>query len=247
MGGVVSFRKTDFADISKAKGESPRLVIAIDGPAGSGKGTLAKRMAERFHFAHLDTGALYRAVGYAVLETGGDPSSLPDVMEGLKLVQRNLTPELLASAELRSRAVTDAASKVAVFQEVRDALLEYQRNFAQNPPAGVAGVVIDGRDIGTVVCPNADVKLFVTASAEVRATRRCEELMQNGVAVAYDEVLKDVQERDARDSGRSIAPTKAADDAFILDTSALNPSETLGEAMNLVRAKIMNDTTEIAE
>lgn len=242
MSRSLAFRASDMAGTALESAPLPRLVIAIDGPAGSGKGTLAKRMAERFNFAHLDTGALYRAVGYAVLELGGNPSDLADAVAGYEMIRRNFTPELLASPELRTRKVADAASKVAVFAEIRAGLLKYQREFIQNPPPGVAGVVIDGRDIGTVIYPNADVKLFVTANAEVRAQRRYDEMRQRGLEANYEEILKEVKERDERDSTRSNAPTRAAEDAFILDTSSLNPAETLHEAMVLVRAKILNDT-----
>lgn len=233
------FRKTDFINNNQSDSVKARLVIAIDGPAASGKGTLAKRIAERMGFAYLDTGALYRAIALATLEMGGDPTNIISVRPALGIVYRNLTPELLQSPALRTPAVSEAASKVAALAEVRDFLLEYQRNFSKNPPPGVAGVVLDGRDIGTVVCPDADIKLFVTASPEVRAERVLKDLQKKNISVNYDAVLEDIRRRDARDIGRTVAPLKAARDAFVLDTTSLEPARALDQALVLIRARLI--------
>lgn len=182
------------------------FAIAIDGPAASGKGTLARALAARYGFAHLDTGLLYRAVGAQVLE-GAD---------ALKSAQ-SLEADMLDDARLRSADVAQAASRVAAMPDVRKALLDFQRAFARRS----GGAVLDGRDIGTVICPEAHVKFFVTASAEERARRRLAELTANGSETDFATVLKDIQQRDARDSGRADAPLKPADDAIHLDTTQM--------------------------
>ncbi len=206
---------------SPAKGEDERqrpFVVAIDGPAASGKGTLACRLGERFGLAHLDTGALYRATALLVLDENGDPAN-PVTAER---AARRVDPRLLGDPRLRADAVASAASVVAAIPEVRRALLGLQRDFAAHPPASARGAVLDGRDIGTVVCPQADVKLFVTASTETRAARRVKELREQGTPAIYDNVLQDLNERDARDSGRRAAPLMAAPDAIIIDTTTLD-------------------------
>ena len=192
-------------------------IIAVDGPAGAGKGTLARRLAARLGFAYLDTGLLYRAVGMKVLAEGGDPSSADDATPAAHRLQ----PADLDRADLRSDEAAVAASKVAAVPAVRAALLEFQRAFAASPPGGRAGAVLDGRDIGTIVCPDADLKIFLTASLDVRVLRRLEELRQRGLPAIHSEVLHDMQERDRRDATRSVAPLAAAKDAFVIDTSDL--------------------------
>ncbi len=191
------------------------FTVAIDGPAAAGKGTIGRAVAARFGFAHLDTGLLYRAVG----AKGGDPVA---AAEGLE-------PSDLERDDLRSLEAGQAASRVAVIPEVRAALVEFQRRFAR----AEGGAVLDGRDIGTVICPEAEVKLYVTASAEVRAHRRWLE-------VGGDEarVLAEVQERDARDMGRADAPLRAAADAFVMDTSVLSAEEAVARAISLVEQKL---------
>ena len=214
----------------------PSIIIAIDGPAASGKGTLAKRVAAALGFAFLDTGSLYRAVGVAVLHAGKDPADAGFAAQAA----RALHPEdgILSDPDLRSDDAADAASKVAVVPEVRAALLDFQRSFAHAPPGGVAGAVLDGRDIGTIVCPDATVKLFVTASVEVRAERRLKELRERGIPAIWSDVLEDMTARDARDSQRAVAPLKPAGDAFVLDTSAL----TADQAFDAALAHISNKT-----
>jgi CMP/dCMP kinase len=201
------------------------LIIAIDGPAASGKGTLARRIAARFGLAHLDTGKLYRATGLGVLEAGGDPAD-PRVAEAAAL---NLDFARLADPRLLQEDVAAAASVVAAIPAVRAALLAAQRRFAAQPPplpTGPAkGAVLDGRDIGTVVCPDAGVKLFVTASVESRAQRRVKELRERGAPAIYEAVLQDMRERDARDSERQVAPLAAAPDAVIIDTTTLGADQ----------------------
>lgn len=239
----LSFRKTDFIPENREQPKK-KTVIAVDGPAASGKGTLARKLADRLGYAYLDTGALYRAVALATLETGGDPSNFEDVAPALAIVKRNLTPELLANPALRTPEVSEASSKVAALPEVRIDLRDYQRDFANNPPHGRGGAVIDGRDIGTVVCPDADIKFFVTASVEERARRRFEELKMNGSAIPLEKVLQDLKERDLRDTSRKISPLVPAEDAYVLDTTALNPSETVEEAVAVIRARFLEDTHE---
>jgi len=195
-----------------------RLVVAIDGPAASGKGTLAHRLAERFALAHLDTGALYRATAFLILEEAGDPAD-PATAEA---AASRVDPSLLADPRLRDDDVAAAASLVAAIPAVRAALLNWQRDFATHPPAPAKGALLDGRDIGSVVCPAADVKLFITASAEERARRRVEELRQRGTAAIFEDVLQDLKERDARDSERRAAPLGAAPDAIVIDTTTLD-------------------------
>ncbi|TVR46861.1 MAG: (d)CMP kinase [Rhodobacteraceae bacterium] len=193
-----------------------QFTVAIDGPAAAGKGTISRALAQEFGLAHLDTGLLYRAVAVK----GGDPVATAQA----------LLPEDLARDDLRSLQAGEAASRVAAMAEVRAALTEFQRSFARRE----GGAVLDGRDIGTVICPQADVKLFVTASPEVRAERRWKEAGEG----SYDDVLAQVRDRDARDQGRADAPLCAADDAVVLDTSTLSIAEAVAQARALVAAKL---------
>ena len=202
------------------------LVVTIDGPAASGKSTLAERLAAILGLRFLDTGLLYRAVGRRVIEAGGDPG---DPAAALTAVEALTSAEVLAS-RLRGEAVGQAASKVAAHPEVRTALLPFQRRFA----AGDGGAVLAGRDTGTVVCPDAAVKLFVTATAEERARRRHEELRRRGDSPMYAAVLAELRERDRRDSERAVAPLRAAPDAFVLDTTGLDPEAALAAALRHV-------------
>jgi cytidylate kinase len=210
------------------------LIIAIDGPAAAGKGTLARRIAERFGLAHLDTGKLYRATGLGVIEAGGDPA---DPVAAEKAA-RSLDFSRLAELRLNTEDVARASSVVAAVPAVRAALLDAQRDFAHHPPAlatGPAkGAVLDGRDIGTVVCPDATAKLFLVASAESRALRRVKELRERGAAAIYDDVLQDMRERDARDSERRVAPLAAAPDAVTIDTTSLDADQVFEQASDLI-------------
>jgi len=208
-------------------------VIAIDGPAGAGKGTLAKRLAAEFDLAMLDTGLIYRATGYAVLQAGGDPADPEAALAAAKALDMTKIDE----AALRNEQVADAASKVAVMPDVRSELLAFQRRFAMSPPEGRSGAILDGRDIGTVVCPDADIKLFINASVEVRAERRFKELQAKGDTVIYARVLEDLKARDERDQGRATAPMKPASDAFELDTSDLDADGVYAAVMTFINSK----------
>jgi cytidylate kinase len=209
------------------------MIIALDGPAAAGKGTLARALAAKLNLAYLDTGSLYRATGLAVLAAGGDPAD-PAAAEA---AAKSLNPARFSADELRTEAAGEAASKVAAIPAVRAALLSFQRQFAKAPPAGKRGAVLDGRDIGTVVCPDADVKIFVTASLEERSRRRVRELREKGETVIEARVFADMAARDARDSGRGVSPLRPADDAFVLDTSALDAAGALAAAMAFIESK----------
>ena len=216
---------------------TPKTVIAVDGPAASGKGTLAKALATKLGFAYLDTGAVYRTVAMLTLQAGGDPSKLEDVRPSLDIIRKNLTPEMLTDPGLRTAEVADAAAVVAQMPEVREAVREYQNTFARNPPGGEPGSVLDGRDIGTVVCPDADIKFYVTADAEERARRRFNEWKARTPGITFDEVLKEINDRDHHDMTRTISPLKPADDAHVLDTTHMNPAQALDAALKIVEGK----------
>ena len=208
------------------------MIIAIDGPAAAGKGTLARQIADHFGYAYLDTGSLYRAVAHAVVRQGKEPG---DEAAALKAAQE-LDPATIDPKAIRTGEIGQAASIVAAMQPVRDAILAFQRNFAGNPPDGAPGAVLDGRDIGTVVCPGADVKLFVTASAEVRAHRRWLELKNSGSAVSETQVLEEVRERDKRDRERAHSPLLPAADAHLLDTSDLSIEAAFKAALAIIES-----------
>jgi cytidylate kinase len=204
-------------------------VIAVDGPAASGKGTIARALARDLDLPHMDTGLLYRAVALNLWRWGGDPSSEFEALRACH--DLGADPD---DPELRSEPVSKFASAISAYPSVRAALLERQREFAGQP----GGAVLDGRDIGTVVAPDADVKLFVTASPEVRAQRRVLELVDRGMTAHFEEVLADIRARDERDSQREVAPLKQAPDAILLDTSELNVEQARTEALRLVREKL---------
>jgi cytidylate kinase len=204
------------------------MIIAVDGPAASGKGTLSQRLAAHYRLAYLDTGALYRAVARDVLARGGNPA---DAILAAK-VATSIDPATLNDPALRSHGLGEAASVVASLPPVRQALFEYQRRFAQTPQ----GAILDGRDIGTVICPDADVKLFATASPEERARRRYLQLRQAGVDVSQEEVLADIRQRDERDSNRAVAPLHPAADAHLLDTTNLDIDAAFRTAIDLIDA-----------
>jgi cytidylate kinase len=204
------------------------MIIAVDGPTASGKGTIARALAAHFHLPHLDTGLLYRAVGREVFLDGGNPDSAGDALAACTF------PEgLLLDPELRSEATGGLASRVSVHHSVRQALFERQRAFATQP----GGAVLDGRDIGTVIAPEADVKLFVTASVQARAKRRWKEMQARGETVSLEAIAADLRRRDERDRTRAEAPLRAADDAVVLDTSDLGRDQAVAAAIAAVEAK----------
>lgn len=201
-----------------------KFTIAIDGPAAAGKGTISKAVAAHFGFAHLDTGLLYRAVGRRVMDSDDAP----------ELVAQSLTAKDLMHDDLRSAEVAEAASEVAVIPAVRVALRHFQQDFSRRE----GGAILDGRDIGTVICPDADVKLYVTADAETRAQRRFEELSAKGSDTSFETVLADVKARDARDAGRTEAPMIAADDAVLIDTTSLSIEDAIASAVQVVAQRL---------
>ncbi|MDD9993917.1 MAG: (d)CMP kinase [Rhodospirillales bacterium] len=212
------------------RSEPAPLVIAVDGPAAAGKGTLARRLAAHYGLRHLDTGALYRATALRLLRTNGDPAQQAEAADAA----RDVTAFDLDDPALRGEEVGQAASVVAVHGAVRVALLDYQRTFAAEPP----GAVLDGRDIGTVVCPDAQVKLYLEATPEVRAERRLCELRSRGVESIESSVLEEIITRDVRDSRRSAAPLKPAADASRIDTTDLGPDEVFERAVAVVDTRL---------
>ena len=213
---------------------SEPVIIAVDGPAASGKGTLARRLAAHFDYAYLDTGSLYRALAYDVLRRGEAPENASAGLRAAKALDLAMLndPDILAA--LRTDAVGTAASLVAAQPDTRAAILQIQRDIADTPPDDKAGAVLDGRDIGTIVCPQAAHKIFVTARAEIRAERRWRELLQHDPQVSLEDVLADLKARDKRDSERVTAPMRAAQDAHLLDTSDLSIEEACEAALALV-------------
>ena len=204
------------------------MIIAIDGSAASGKGTLAKGLAQHLDYDYLDTGGLYRAVALSLLNNGMDENNMSE-SQAVKCAS-SLNLSLRHSTKIRSDAVANLASKVAALHPVRMKLLGLQRGFAEVPPSG-KGAVLDGRDIGTVVLPNADLKFFIDADINIRAERRTKELRQAGQSVMFRDILADMQMRDDRDKSRSVAPMRAADDAITIDTSNLDESAVLQLAL----------------
>jgi cytidylate kinase len=205
------------------------FVIAVDGPAASGKGTIARALARHYGLPHMDTGLLYRAVALKLWRWGGDASNEFEALRACDDLGFDPSDE-----ELRSEPVSRIASRVSSYSSVRDALLQRQRDFATQE----GGAVLDGRDIGTIIAPDADAKLFVTASPEVRAQRRVRELLERGMPGHYDDVLLDIRARDERDANRDVAPLRRADDAELLDTSHLDVEQAIAEAIRLVEARV---------
>lgn len=205
------------------------MIIAVDGPAASGKGTIARALAGHFGLPHLDTGLLYRVVGLATLRAGGDPADEADAFAAC-----DFSDAMLADPELKSEAAGASASRVSAHPAVRAALIERQRAFARQP----GGAVLDGRDIGTVIAPEADAKLFVTARPEIRASRRHDELERLGIHSRFEAVLHDIEARDTRDMQRATAPLRQAEDAILLDTSDFAIDAAIQRAISLVEARI---------
>ncbi len=210
------------------------IVIAVDGTAASGKGTLAKKLAAHFGFAHLDSGALYRLAAFSVLESGGDPSNEADALRGAQTIDFNLAGD----PRIRTDIVGKAASHVAAIPAVRTALLDFQKNFLSSPPGGGPGAVMEGRDIGTVICPSATAKLYVDANLEIRARRRWAELKAMGIRRAEQDVVAELGARDEADKNRPVSPLKQAPDADLLDTTDLGIDAAFAAALALVSPKV---------
>ena len=208
------------------------MVIAIDGPAAAGKGTLARKLARHFGLAYLDSGLLYRAAASRLLRAGGDGA------DAAAAAARALEPGDLEAPGLREEKTAKAASEIAAFPEVRRALIAYQRRFAADPPGRAKGAVIDGRDIGTVVCPEATHKLFVTASLEVRASRRLKELREQQIEAEREDIEREMRSRDERDEGRAVAPLRRARDAYLLDTTNLDIDSAFQAAKAYICARL---------
>jgi CMP/dCMP kinase len=204
------------------------MIIAIDGPAASGKGTLGKRLASHYGLAHLDTGLIYRAVAKALIDAGQSPGDVKAAAAAAKA----LDPSHFDEVALKAHSISEAASIVSAIPEVRDALLAFQREFAARPP----GAVLDGRDIGSVICPNADVKIYVTATPEVRARRRSAEYRAQGRNIDEAAVLADIRKRDERDQNRAAAPLRRAPNAHLLDTTHLDIDAAIRAAIDIVEA-----------
>ena len=213
---------------------SQSIVIAVDGTAASGKGTLAKKLAIHFGFAHLDSGALYRLAAFSVLEAKGDPKNETDALKGAQTIDFNRAGD----PAIRTDIVGKAASEVAAIPAVRQALLDFQQDFLARPPGGSPGAVMDGRDIGTVICPGATAKLYVDARLDIRARRRWAELKAMGIRRAEQDVVAELGARDAADKSRPIAPLKQAPDADLLDTSDLGIDAAFAAALALVSPKV---------
>jgi len=209
------------------------VIITVDGPVAAGKGTLARRLARHFDFAYLDTGSLYRAAALKLLQAGKD---LGDAGAAAAAAAAVVAADL-AEPRLRDEDVGEAASRVAARAEVRGVFLDFQRRFARSPPDGRAGAVLDGRDIGTVVCPDADVKFFVTAAVEARARRRHDELRRRGEQVSYAQVLAELKRRDDRDRARAASPLRPAADAHLLDTTNLDIEAAFRAALAIIAAR----------
>lgn len=206
------------------------LVIAVDGPAASGKGTLAKCLAKHFNLEYLDTGKLYRAVGWLMIHNNHDLSNTEDAIK----VAREMDTSKIHEYHLYEEKIGNAASIVSAIPEVRDILLKLQQDFANKP----SGAVLDGRDIGTVICPNADIKLFITADIAIRARRRFNELIKGNSSITYEQIFEELERRDNRDSKRSIAPLVMAKDAIHIDTTHMNIENTLDYVISLIDAKL---------
>ena len=209
------------------------MIVAIDGPAASGKGTIAKKLAEYFNLSYLDTGILYRAVALQMLTKGMNEKD----SQSAEKVARQVSIDSIDHTGIRTRAVSDLASKIATIPGVREELLDRQRRFAQNPDPGKDGAILDGRDIGTVVCPHADFKIFIMADLEIRAKRRWKELLQSDPTVIYCEVLEEMRSRDERDTNRKDAPLAVTSGALVIDTSNKSIDVSFNEAKNWILSR----------
>jgi len=218
-------------------------VIAVDGPAASGKGTVARKIAQKLNYAYMDTGILYRGVAFEVIDQGLSTKDKRDVLDAGKIFVKKLknainTKTILENPRLRDDDIGNAASKIAALPKLREILNDLQKDFAKNPGDQYDGAVLDGRDIGTIICPNADLKLFITAETTIRAKRRVKELQSKGIDATYGTVLDDMRERDKRDSERNDAPMTRAEDAIIIDNSTLDADETLELALKYTKERL---------
>jgi cytidylate kinase len=212
------------------------MIITVDGPSGSGKGTLSRKIAAHYNLAFLDTGLLYRAVAEQALMAGYSPEDKEHIVD----IAQNLHDVALEKEKLRSDQVAVMASKIAVIPEVRLALLHFQRDFTRNPPHGKRGAVLDGRDTGTFICPHADFKFYLTSAVEIRAERRQKELQNLAIKSIYSEVLSDMLARDKRDSEREMSPLRPAIDAYIIDTSEITSDEVFAQVIHIIDSEVNN-------
>jgi len=218
-------------------------VIAVDGPAASGKGTVARKIAQKLNYAYMDTGILYRGVAFEVIDQGLSTKDKRDVLDAGKIFVKKLknainTKTILENPRLRDDDIGNAASKIAALPKLREILNDLQKDFAKNPGDQYDGAVLDGRDIGTIICPNADLKLFITAETTIRAKRRVKELQSKGIDATYGTVLDDMRERDKRGQRRNDAPMTRAEDAIIIDNSTLDADETLELALKYTKERL---------
>lgn len=213
-------------------------IITIDGPAASGKGTLAKRLAKELGFYYLDSGAIYRLLGLKMLREGKNVDDETTATKTAQDFSKNFDIADIDTPDIRSSAVADAASRASRFEGVRAALLKIQRDVAHAPPPPCKGAVLEGRDMGTIVAPDADIKFFLTASPEARAERRTKELLSRGETVTYEAVLQDLKERDERDSTRAVAPLRPAENAVTVDTSGMDADAALAHVLGIVRKSL---------
>jgi len=220
--------------------EKKKIIIAVDGPAASGKGTFAKSLAKKLDYAYLDTGSIYRAIAHEVLERGGDPENIEDVKPVLQTIKYPLPDSVLKNPDLRTSRIEKATPHIGAMKEAQEKVKTYQEAFVKNPPNNTDGAVLDGRDVGTSVFPNANVKFYITASAKERAKRRYQQQKAKNPGLTVETVLKEITLRDAHDMNRQFSPLRPADDAHTIDTTHDTPDEALEKGHKIVTSKLVD-------